>query len=45
MEMLSGPMKLVMSLMGGNGKPKAGCEIKTQYWHGHSHRHRAGAEL
>ena len=31
MEMLSGPMKLVMSLMGGNGKPKAGCEIKTQY--------------
>ena len=31
MEMLSGPMKLVMSLIGGNGKPKAGCEIKTQY--------------
>ena len=31
MEMLSGPMKLMMSLMGGNGKPKAGCEIKTQY--------------
>lgn len=30
-EMLSGPMKLVMSLMGGSGKPKAGCEIKTQY--------------
>ena len=27
MEMLSGPMKLVMSLMGGSGKPKAGCEI------------------
>lgn len=24
-------VKLVMSLMGGNGKPKAGCEIKTQY--------------
>ena len=30
-EMLSGPMKLVMSLMGGSGKPKPGCEIKTQY--------------
>ena len=30
-EMLSGPMKLVMSLMGGSSKPKPGCEIKTQY--------------
>ena len=30
-EMLSGPMKLVMSLIGGSGKPKRGCEIKTQY--------------
>ena len=28
MEMLSGPMKLVMSLMGGNGKPKA-CLLYT----------------
>ena len=30
-EMLSGPMKWVMSLIGGSGKPKRGCEIKTQY--------------
>ena len=30
-EMLSGPMKLVMSLIGGSGKPKRGCEVKTQY--------------
>ncbi len=25
------PDEPVMSLMGGSGKPKAGCEIKTQY--------------
>ena len=30
-EMLSGPMKWVMSLIGGSGKPKRGCKIKTQY--------------
>ena len=30
-EMLSGPLKLVMSLTGGGSKPKAGCEVKTQY--------------
>ena len=30
-EMLSGPMKLMLKLMGGSGKPKAGTEIKTQY--------------
>lgn len=30
-EMLSGPMKWVMSLIGGSGKPKRGCEVKTQY--------------
>ena len=30
-EMLSGPIKFVMSLVGGSGKPKRGCEIKTQY--------------
>ena len=30
-EMLSGPMKWVMNLIGGSGKPKRGCEIKTQY--------------
>ena len=30
-EMLSGPMKLMLSLTSGSSKPKAGCEIKTQY--------------
>ena len=30
-EMLSGPMKFLLSLTGGSGKPKAGCEVKTQY--------------
>ena len=30
-DMLSGPMKLLMRLTGGGRKPKAGCEIKTQY--------------
>ena len=44
MEMLSGPMKLVMSLMGGNGKPKPAARSRP-ILHGHSHRHRAGAEL
>ena len=30
-DMLSGPMKLMLSLTSGSGKPKAGCEVKTQY--------------
>ena len=30
-DMLSGPMKFAMSLIGGSGKPKRGCEVKTQY--------------
>ncbi len=30
LEMMSGPMKLLMSLT-NNSKPKAGCEVKTQY--------------
>ena len=31
MEMLSGPIKLGDEPDGRNGKPKAGCGIKTQY--------------
>ena len=38
-------MKLVMSLMGGNGKPKGRLRDQDPILHGHSHRHRAGAEL
>ena len=30
-DMLTGPMKLLLSLTSGGSKPKAGCEIKTQY--------------
>ena len=31
LEMMSGPMKLMLKLMGGSGKPKPGCEVRTQY--------------
>ncbi len=31
LEMMSGPMKLLMSLTSGSNKPKSGCEVKTQY--------------